>query len=64
MLTILLTPTTLAFNDLTDEMKTALELDFDLKFVYVKGKPHIEGTPEELYKTLYLLSTKYDIEVV
>ncbi len=64
MLTINITPSNLVFKDLTDELQQEIESKFDLEFIFKKDKPHLEGTPEQLFKILYLLSTTYDIELV
>lgn len=64
MLTINITPTQLVFKDLTDELQQDIQEKFDLEFEFHKDKPSIQGTPEQLFKVLYLLSTTYDIELV
>ena len=64
MLTINITPTFLIFKDLTDELQQEIVNDFGFSFTYRKGKPYLEGTPEQLFKALYLLATKYDIELI
>lgn len=64
MLTINITPTFLIFKDLTDDLQQDIVKDFGFSFTYRKGKSYLEGTPEQLFKPLYLLATKYDIELI
>lgn len=65
MLTINITPTTLAFKHLDDEMFKKLKYEEKLDLEYSeKGYFFIKGTEKELYKTLLKLAYTYDIELV
>lgn len=64
MLTINITPTSLYFKDLSDELQRDIQNKFSITFRFEKGKLAITEPPEKLYKTLYLLSTTYDIELI
>lgn len=64
MLSICLTPTSLVIRDLSDELMDEIVKKFDFEFKYQRdNRPYLTGTPTELYKMLYLLSTVYDIEI-
>lgn len=64
MLTINISPTSLIFKDLTDDLQKDIQNKYSITFKFEKGKAVITDDPEKLYKTLYLLSTTYDIELI
>lgn len=63
MLKILITPTSLCFYELTDEMYTEFHNDFDL-MTHERGYYVVYGTEKELFKILLKLAYTYDIELV
>lgn len=63
MLQITMTAGAIYFNDLSDDMYNVLKKEYDLKENITRKGHHIEGTPQELYKTLLKLSYVYDIEL-
>lgn len=64
MLTITLTPGTLVFKEMPDDLMEHLASKYDFEFKYdSKEHPIVKGKPEELFKLLYLLSCDYDIEL-
>lgn len=63
MLQITMTAGAIYFNDLSDDMYNVLKKEYDLKENITRKGHHIEGAPQELYKTLLKLSYVYDIEL-
>ena len=64
MLKILLTPTSLVFKDLTDELHYILVYDYDLELVAYDEDHKLEGPKDYLFKVLVDLSYNYDIEII
>lgn len=64
MLSVTITPTSLFFNDLPDELYNALTTEFALNLVAYKKGHKLDGTPEQLFKALLKLSYKYDIDLI
>lgn len=64
MLSILITPTSLFFNDLPDDIYTVLVTKYSFDLVAYKDGHKLEGTPEQLFKALLKLSYNYDIEII
>lgn len=63
MLTIIITPTTLTFKNLSDELEQAIAEKLILT-TDSKGNKCYKGNAEELYRALLVLSYTYDIEIV
>ena len=63
MLTIVITPTALTFENLSKELFEVLTHREGLSLEASKKGYKLEGRPEELYKVLLKLSYTYDIEL-
>lgn len=63
MLKLFLTPTSIVFEDLDDELFHHLQWKYGIEFIVDDGEYRVEGTPEQLYKMIYKLTHDYDIEV-
>lgn len=63
MLEIVITPTSLVFKNLNYEMMNTLQDKFNFTFILDGDEFKITGEPQYLFKTLYLLSCDYEIEL-
>jgi len=63
MLKLFITPNSIVFEDLTDELYETLCENYSLDFTIEEGEYKIEGEPQHLYKLLYRLTCDYDIEL-
>lgn len=63
MLEIIITPTSLVFKNLDYEMMNTLQDKFAFTFTLDGDEFKITGEPQYLFKSLYLLSCDYEIEL-
>ena len=63
MLEIIITPTSLVFKNMEYEFMNTLQDKFGLAFVLDGDDFKVTGEPQYLFKTLYLLSCDYEIEL-
>lgn len=64
MLTINITPSFIYIKNLSPDLLKDIQKNFSIEFEFKNGKHYVCGTPEKLYKTLYLLATTYDVELI
>ena len=63
MLEIIITPTSLVFKNMEYDMMNTLQDKFGFAFILDGDEFKITGEPQYLFKTLYLLSCDYEIEL-
>ena len=64
MLTIILTPTSLYFKELSDELYEKLKESLEFEWSDKRKMFYIQDKPEKLYKILLKLAYDYDIELI
>lgn len=63
MLQLFLTPTSIVFNGLDDDLFVELQEKYNIDFEVVCDEIRVQEKPEHLYKLLYRLTCDYDIEL-
>ena len=63
MLKLFITPTSIIFEDLTEDLFQELTDKHNLDFIIEEDEYKIEDEPQNLYKLILKLSYDYDIEI-